>query len=314
MHIYSIFDDFGDVPVQILQSAGIEVEIHPLGMPRPNAERMKQILKDYDGVIVGTSQKITEDMFADIDSLRIIGTASVGTDHIQIPEVKSQLIRVINTPTANVQSVAEYTIGCALSCCKRLYEGNILYREGKDNKKISAKPEDLSGKILGVVGAGNISKKIMEYGMMLGMEVIFWTAHPENHSEINTLGIKNTSLEELVSISDVISVNLPNNDGTRNLINSNLITSMKSDAIFISISRIATLDYKALFYKAKNNRNFYVCLDVDIDPDICGLYADLPNILITPHIAGGTVNTRKRMFKEVSESIVDFVKKTEKET
>ena len=306
MKAYTIFDDFGQENVEILNDAGIEVTVHPQGIPRPDDEQMKAILEEYDCVIIGTSQKITKEMFESIDAPRIIATASVGLDHIAVPEEKSDLVTVINTPMANAQSVAEYTIGCALMSCKRLIEGNSLYAEGKNNKNLSRKPEDLSGKTIGVIGAGNISVRIIEYASFLGMEVLCWTKHPEKHAELIGKGVRFAELSELLSSSDVISVNLPNVPGTRNLISSEAVAMMKDEAIFISVSRLSTIDAGALFEKASMNSNFYVCLDLDIDQEVISKLPTLPNVMVTPHIAGGTVETRKRMFAELSHKLIEL--------
>lgn len=306
MRLYSIFDDFGEGPARILKEAGIDIMIHPFGVSRPDNAQMKDIFEEYDGVIIGTSQKMKEEMFENVVSPKIIATASVGLDHIQIPEDKREYITVINTPMANAQSVAEYTIGCALTCCKRLSEGAELYRNEKNNKCLFQKPEDLSGKKLGIVGAGNISKRIMDYGVMFGMDVVCWTAHPEMHTDVEDVGVKFVSIEDLLRLSDVISVNLPNNSGTRGIISASKVDLIKEDAIFISVSRKETIDVQALFEKAKNYAGFYVCLDLDVDSEIVQSIPKVQNVLVTPHIAGGTVNTRKRMFKEIAEKIAEL--------
>ena len=126
MDIYDIFDDFGDEPRRILMNAGVNVVIHPKGKRRPDSKEMIKILENFDGIIIGTSQKITEDMFENIVTPKIIATASVGIDHIKVPEEKCSLVTIINTPKANAKSVAEYTIGCALICYKRIFEGKQL--------------------------------------------------------------------------------------------------------------------------------------------------------------------------------------------
>lgn len=303
MRLYSIFDDFGEIPVQILKEAGIDITIHPFGVSRPDNAQMKEILEAYDGVIIGTSQKMGEEMFENVSSPKIIATASVGLDHIQIPEDKRGYITVVNTPKANAQSVAEYTIGCALTCCKRLSEGINLYRNGKNNKCLFQKPEDLCDKKLGVIGAGNISKRIIEYGSMLGMNVVCWTAHPELHEDVAEKGARFEDFDELLSSSDVISVNLPNNTGTRGIISESKVNMMKDDAIFISVSRKETVDIQALFKKSEEHLGFYVCLDIDVDQEIVRTIPQTSNVIVTPHIAGGTINTRKRMFREIAEKI-----------
>ena len=304
MKVYSIFDDYGEEPISKLQSAGIEITVHPLGVPRPDSVQMKEIFEQYDGVIIGTSQKMPEEMFENIDSHKIIATASVGLDHIKVPESKRHLITVLNTPKANAQSVAEYTVGCALACCKRLAEGAELYKAGKNNKALHQKPEDLYGKTLGVVGAGNISKRIMEYGNFLGMQVLCWTQHPEKHESLKAQGVEFVTLDELLKMADVISVNLPNCVGTRDLISEEKVQMLQNNVIFISVSRKDTVNYQALFRRAQENPGFYVCLDLDVTPEIAERIPDLPNVLVTPHIAGGTVATRKRMFLEVAEQLV----------
>ena len=303
MRIYSIFDDFGEIPAEILKKSGIDIVIHPIGVSRPDEVQMKALFEEYDGVIIGTSQKMGEQMFENISSPKIIATASVGLDHIQIPEDKKKYITVLNTPKANAQSVAEYTFGCALTCCKRLFEGTELYKNSKNNKCLFQKPDDLFGKKLGVIGAGNISKKIMDYGVALGMEVAYWTAHPESHKDVEDKGVKFEGIEQLLGSSNVISVNLPNNAETQRIISESRVDMMKNDAIFISVSRKETVDVQALFKKAKDHAGFFVCLDLDIDQEIVQIIPNTHNVIVTPHIAGGTINTRKRMFSELAEKI-----------
>lgn len=307
MKAYSIFDDFTEEATKILEESNVDITIHPLGVPRPDSEQMKRILETYDCVIIGTSQKITEDMFENIHEPRIIATASVGLDHICIPKDKRDMIQVINTPKANAKSVAEYTIGCALTCVKRIVEGDSLYRAGKNNKSLYKKPEDLNGKKLGVIGAGNISTEIMRYAGFFGMDIFCWTRNPERHQELANNGIKFLPLEELVGMSDVISFNLPNKPETYGMISRELIDKMKENCIFISVSRKETMDINALFDKAKASSAFYVCLDIDLTDEIVSSVPDKSNVIVTPHIAGGTVETRKRMFKELSEGIVELI-------
>lgn len=309
MKAYSIFDDFGRSPAEILTNANVELTIHPFGKNRPDDNEMKQILTIYDCVIIGTSQKINEHMFDDITSPKIIATASVGLDHIHVPDSKKHLIQIINTPEANAQSVAEYTIGCALRCCKRLTEGNDLYRMGKNNKCLSRKPEDLYERSIGIIGAGNVSVRIMEYADIFGMKIFCWTAHPKKHQDLKRLNVEFVELNELVQKSDVISVALPNKHETQGLISAELVNQMKESAIFISVSRLEIVDLDALLKKAISFSNFYVCLDIDVDESVVKKLPKIDNFMVTPHIAGGTVETRKRMFLQVAQQIADIAKK-----
>ena len=303
MKAYCIFDDFGIEASTLLINAGVDLTVHPMGKPRPNQEEMKLILEKYDCVIIGTSQKITNNMFENISTHRIIATASVGLDHISIPPEKKKYVEIIRTPKANAQSVAEYTIGCALLCSKRLVEGNNLYLDGKDNKALKKKPEDLFGKTLGVIGAGNVSACIMRYARFFGMNIMCWTPHPERHMELAEIGVIFEELNSVIKYADVLSINLPNVEETYNLISKERISLMKTDAIFISVSRKEVLNVEALINKACEYPNFYVCLDLDIEDSIIKYLPSQNNILVTPHIAGGTIETRKRMFVEIAQQI-----------
>lgn len=303
MRAYSIFDDFTTEAIKTLKDAGIELTVHPLGVPRPDHDQMKMILEQYDAVIIGTSQKITEDMFDNISEPRIIGTASVGLDHIKVPESKKNLCTILNTPNANTQSVAEYNVGAMLMTRKRLMEGNYLYSQGLDNKKLVRKPEDIYGTTIGFVGAGRISVETMKMLSIFGTKFLCYTLHPENHNNLAyEYNMKFVTLNELAQQSDIISINVPLSESTQNLISAEIISKMKENCIVVSVARDRVIDISALIEKATANQNFYVILDLDVIPDYIGKNNNR-NIVITPHIAGGTIETRKRMFNEIAQAI-----------
>ena len=309
MKVYSVFDDFTKEAAQILKNENIELDIHSKGLSRPDSIQLKSLLEDYDGLIIGTGQKMGPDCFKDINAHKIIATASVGTDHIQLPDNKKDLIKIMNTPKSNKESVAEYTIACALMCCKRIIEAASLYKTGKNNKSLFSKPVDLAGKTIGVVGAGPVSICIMQYAKCVGMNVLCWTKHPEKHVDLIQKNVEFCStLTDLAEKSDVISVNLPKLPETENIISADIISAMKENTVFISTSRLETVDLFTLIKRAKENRNFYICADLDIEKDIVMQLSDNPNIIITPHIAGGTVESRNRMFYECATNIITYAK------
>lgn len=303
MKAFCIFNDFPEDCISQLNTCGIELTKVQKGYSRPSDSEMKHIMEKYDVIIIGTSQKIYDWMWENIESPRLIGTASVGIDHISVPSDKKHLLRILNTPTANAQSVAEYTIGAMLLTRKRFAEGAKLYSEGKDNKNLVCKPEDIHEATIGIVGAGNISSKLMELLQPFGVNIICYTKNPQNHKELeDRYAVTFVDLASLSASSDIISVNVPYDASTENLINADLINRMKEDCTFISVSREQVTDNRSLLKKANLNPNFYVVLDLDVIPSYIK-DANGRNIIITPHIAGGTIETRKRMFKEVTERI-----------
>ena len=308
MRAYSIFDDFTSEAIKTLEDAGVELTVHPLGVPRPDHDQMKTILEQYDVVIIGTSQKITEDMFANVTGPRIIATASVGLDHIKTPDSKKALCTILNTPNANTQSVAEYNLGAMIAARKRFMEGDQLYSQGLDNKKLVRKPEDIHGATIGFVGAGRISGKTMELLYPFGVNMLCYSDDADMRQYLtDQFGVRFVSLSELAEKSDIISVNVPSTPETYHLISADVIAAMKTDCVFISIAREQVVDIPALIGKANTDQNFYAFLDLDVIPEYVGKN-NHRNVIITPHIAGGTIETRKRMFKEVAEGIVRTIR------
>ena len=303
MKAYSIFDDYPLEAIQILREAGIDVTLHASGIPRPNEFQMEEIMQIYDCIIIGTSQKISEKMFERINSERIIATASVGTDHIRVPEAKKQFVKIISTPGANSSSVAEYIIGAMLLSRKRFFEGTKLYSQGYDNRRLIKKPEDICGTVIGFVGAGRITTRVIELLQPFGVQILCYTKNPDHHKNLNEkYDLRFVSLREIANSSDIISVNVPETVDTRNLIDAEIIREMKRDCIFISVSRASVVDISSLAEKVKMCPNFYAVLDLDLNADYSKLTNER-NMIITPHIAGGTIESRKRMFIEIAKRI-----------
>ena len=306
MRAYSIFDDFPSEATHLLENAGIDVTVHPAGVPRPDSEQFVQLLDQYDCLIIGTSQKISENMFDNVVTPKLLATASSGTDHIHIPENKRDLITVVNAPNSNAISVAEYIFGAMFLSRKRYFEGNILYSQTKDNKKLIKKPEDVYGSTIGLVGAGRISTRVLQLLQPMGVKSLCHTKNPASHMDlVEKYSVEFVSLDELAHRSDIIAVNVPGNESTLNLINEDIIKRMKDTCVFISISRSNVVDVNALFRKANENENFYAVLDLDVVSEYAGM-CNGRNFIITPHIAGGTIEGRNRLFMEATENIVKY--------
>ncbi|MGN0180993.1 MAG: NAD(P)-dependent oxidoreductase [Candidatus Ornithomonoglobus sp.] len=304
MKAFSIFDDFPKSAVEILEKNNIEVTILPKGEERPSGNALKALLAEYDVIIISTAQKIPKEMLADITKPKIIATASIGTDHISVPEDKKELIRIVNAPKANRLSVAEHTFALILSLKKQLTEGRRTAAEGKSKKAMRGKPEDISGLTLGVIGAGGTAGAVLDMAKAFGMKRMSWTRNPENHKALADDGVEFTELDYLLENADVISVNLPMTDETKGLISAEKIALIKENAVFITVSRTEITDNAALIKRAAEQKSFCVGMDVDADK-IAGLWNDdMDNVIVTPHIAGGTVQSRLRLFNEVSNAIV----------
>lgn len=307
MKAYSIFDDFPQSSIEIIENAGIELTLLPKGEERPTGEALKHLLDSYDIIFISTAQKMPEEMFSNVTTPKIIGTASSGTDHIHVPADKKHLIKVANATHANRTTVTEHTFGLILTLRKLLIEGRNVAVEGKAKKVMSAKPVDLLGSTIGVVGAGGIASTLLGYAKVFGMKRLCWTLNPDKHQDLANDGVEFVDIDTLMKQSDIVSVNIPMSDATNNLINADRVAMLKDNAVFVTTSRTEICDNEALFAKSKSCPSFGLGMDVDA-ANVMGLWTlDQNNVIVTPHIGGGTVASRIRLFDECSENVVKCI-------
>ena len=142
---------------------------------------------------------------------------------------------------------------------------------------------------------------------VFGTKFLCYTLHPENHKNLaDKYNLKFVTSNELAQQSDIISINVPLSESTQNLISAEIISKMKENCVVVSVARDKVIDISALIEKATANQNFYAILDLDVIPDYIGKNNNR-NIVITPHIAGGTIETRKRMFNEIAQAISQHI-------
>lgn len=299
--------------VEILRKKNINVDVWS-GENSPTHDELKRLLQIYDILIIGVKEKITKDMVSDIRSPKIIGTLSIGLDHIAKECLQSDFIDVVNCPSANTTSVAEHIFALILDASKRIQEANELVIDGKGNKKfLSSEPNDITGKTIGLIGAGNISRKVVDIASVFKMPILCYTAHPDNHVDLTEKGVKFVGIDELLQNSDIVNVSVPLTEQTRNLISREKVSLLKENAVFINTSRTEVTDVGALVDFADKNPNSYLGLDIDI-----GEYSELlakrrNNVIVTPHIAGCTDEAIKRTFVECAENIVNALEKRKEE-
>lgn len=284
---YSIYRDFTKEACDIIKEAGIEVELSNSNK-RVNKEELIKLLKTYDILIIGIEEYMTLDMLEGITTNKIIATLSIGVDHIDKSFADSELITVVNAPTANVISVAEHIFGLILALKKRIVEANDLVINGKTRKNLTRRGKDISESILGLIGAGKISREVIKIAKTFNMRIYCNTLHPEQHQDLKESGIEFVELDTLLSNCDIITANLPLTDESNNLISKEKIRLMKKNATFINTSRAKIVDVEELIKYADENDTFNVGLDIDIEDYREILKIKRNNVIVTPHIAGVT--------------------------
>ncbi len=302
---YSVIDDLNIDAIKMLKENNISVVIRN-SEKTPNSNEVMSLLQKYDILIIGVQTKIKKEILKSITSPKIIATLSIGTDHIDEEVKKSKLITVLNINMANTISVAEHIFSLILSLNKRITEANNLVLEKKGHKKnIQVRAEDISGKKLGLIGAGNISKEVIKIAKVFHMQISCFTKNPTSHQDLINLGVSFVSLDEILKKSDIINVSIPLTEETRNLISKEKIKLIQSTATFINTSRVDIVDTKALIKKAEEHNTFYVGLDIDLEN-----YEELfskfrKNVIVTPHIAGVSKQAIERMDVELVSKIVE---------
>jgi len=230
---YSVISNLSQGAITILENNNIQLTINDSDHI-PNTEELINLLQEYDILIIGVKTIVTKDILEHISSPKIIATLSIGLDHIDKEVRESGLVHVINIKNANTISVAEHIFSLILGLNKRVYESNDLVLQQKGHKKnLHERPEDISNKKLGLIGAGNITKEVIKIAKVFNMQMFCYTRNPNNHKDLLEYGVVFKSLDEVLKESDIINVSIPLTEETKYLISKDKIELMKSTATFI---------------------------------------------------------------------------------
>lgn len=286
----------------------------------PGEETVIKAIADADALIV-RSTKVTAAIIEAGKQLKVIGRHGIGLDNIDLEAVNRCGVAVVNTPEANVMSVAEHVLATMLYLCKRIKEVDNALRVGEFDQpgslpglvtKLGYTTEELYGKTLGLVGFGKIARKTAELCVKgFNMKVYGYDAYlaPEM---IKQAGVEPCgSLEEVFAKSDFISVHVPLTPGTRNLIGKKQLDLMKPTAYFINPSRGGVVNEEDLYQALKNRSIAGAAVDVFAKepPAKDNPLFTLENIVVTPHIAAMTDGALVRMARDVSAGVMSVLRR-----
>jgi phosphoglycerate dehydrogenase-like enzyme len=304
-NIYVSLSDFSEEALNILNRVCSDITVRKAG-DRPTEDELCELVKKYDILIIGAKEKMTQRVHSNSQKLKILGTLSIGLDHIDNSFVEDSNIKIINCPNSNVVSVAEYTFALILALYKKLFKAHQSTISLVGRKGLEGLPFDLNGKVLGILGAGRIGTKVIQIAKAFDMKVLCYTSNPTKNIELLSLGVHFSDLKELFVKSDIISIHLPFTNETNKLISSELIAMMKKTAILINTARVNIVDNFSLSNALKNKDIFGAAIDLDVeDKKTIELFKDLSNIILTPHIAGITIDSILRMDIELANHIIN---------
>jgi len=281
-----------------------------------NPELFNQVdsLKDHmssaQALIVRNKTQVNKELITTGSQLKCIGRLGVGLDNIDLNACSERNISVFPATGANNISVAEYVIGTAMVLMRNAYLSSASTIHGDWNRTEHIGSE-INGKTLGIIGLGEIGQLVAEYACGLGMKVQAYDPYLKSEHPV-WQKIKPVDLSELSKTSNIISLHVPLVEATRNLINRDFLSMCKRGAIIINTSRGGILDEEALVHFLQLGHIGGAALDVfATEPLSCAegqKYSGLNNLILTPHIAGVTIESNYRVSKKIAELVADCLK------
>lgn len=280
----------------------VVAEIKKLGTVVYKPTDLPKELEDAEVLIVRSATKVTGELVGAAKRLRILARAGVGLDNIDVNACEINGIKVINTPGASTNAVAELTIGLIISTLRKVQKAHLQMKQKIWDKK-NLTGEEIDGKTLGIVGYGRIGALVAKKAHALGMKIL--AADPKPMQD----GIAEfVSAEQLFKAADVISLHAVLAPETRKMINKNSIAKMKKGVYLINIARGELIDEDAVYEACKNGKIAGVALDVYQQEPYNGKLLELDNVYFTPHLGASTREAQLRIGRELVEKLKEEVK------
>jgi D-3-phosphoglycerate dehydrogenase len=264
---------------------------------------MLKLIKDIDGIIIGIDE-LSAEIIEEANKLKVISKYGTGLDNIDINMATNKKIIVTSTPTANVDAVADLAFGLILSLARRIPEADKKTKSGKWGKIIG---KAVWEKTLGVIGLGKIGRQVVKRAKGFEMNILAFDT-VKDKKFVQKYGIKYVNLEKLLQKSDYVSIHIPLNNDTRNMISYKELEKMKKDAFLINTSRGGIVDEEDLYDALRNNKLRGAALDVyKNEPPRESPLKELDNVIMTPHIGAYTEEAIENMSIQAAQNVVDVL-------
>ncbi len=298
-----VSDQLSEVGVNIFQETpGIDVDVN-IGL---TPDELKAIIGQYDGLVIRSATKVTNEILEAADNLKVIGRAGIGLDNVDIPAASRRGIVVMNTPEGNTITTAEHAIAMIFALSRNIPQATASLKEGKWEKK-KLKGQELFNKTLGLVGVGHIGRIVANRAKGVKMKVIVYDPYIKPDA-VENLDLEPVSFDELLSRADYITVHTPKTDETTNLINKEVIKKMKKGAMVINCARGGIVNENDVCEALKSGHLGGAAFDVfSTEPPGQIELMGQPNFICTPHLGASTREAQDNVAQDVAEQIVDFL-------
>lgn len=303
-----VTDEVSEKALELMKSEGIEVDV----LLKKNEDELVTLAPNYDGFVIRSGVKITKKVLEAGASgkLKIIGRAGVGVDNVDKEVAKELGIVVENTPFGNTNAAAEQTLALMMLCARPTYLACKSMKEGKWDRK-SFEGTELKAKTLGLIGFGNVGKKVARVAQSLEMNVIVYDPFL-SEEKFRELKVKKTELEEIYTNSDYITVHVPLTEKTKDMINEEQFNKMKNGVRILNVARGGVINERALLNAIKLGKVAAAGLDVYTEePPLNKELIMHERVTCTPHLGASTIEAQENVGIEVAEQIVLALKKGE---
>jgi len=299
-----ICDQVNPILKEVLEKNGLKVTYEPEITPEQIAEK----IGNFEVVVVRSRTKMTRELIAKADKCKIIARVGIGLDNIDQEAAKEKNIRVINAVEGAITAVAELVIGLMISMAREIPRADREIRNGNWIKK-ELMGSELKGKYLGIVGLGNIGKRLGRLARALNMNFIGYDVVPIDDEFSKEVGLMKADLDTLLSSADYVSFHVPLLDSTRHMINAEKLKMMKNTARIINTSRGGVIDEDALYNSLKDGSLAGAALDVfEVEPATENKLITLPNFIATPHIGAQTKEAQLLAANIIAEKIIQILR------
>jgi D-3-phosphoglycerate dehydrogenase len=297
-----ISDELSPRAVDIFRERGIDVDMRT-GL-KPDA--LKAIIGDYDGLAIRSATKVTKEILEAAYALKVVGRAGIGVDNVDIPAATARGVVVMNTPFGNSITTAEHAIAMMFALARDIPQASASTHAGKWEKSRFMGVE-LTGKVLGVIGCGNIGSIVADRALGLKMKVVAYDPFltPERAT---ALGVEKAELNDLLARADFITLHTPLTDQTRGIIDARALARTKPGVRIINCARGGLIDEAALKDALESGHVAGAGLDVfAVEPARENPLFALDQVICTPHLGASTTEAQENVALQVAEQMADFL-------
>ena len=299
-----ICDQVNPILKEILEKNGLKVTYEP----EITTEQIAEKIGNFNVVVVRGRTKLVKELIEKADNCQIIARVGVGLDNIDEDAAKVKNIRVINAVEGAITALAELVVGLMLSMAREIPRADREIRNGNWIKK-EMMGSELKGKYLGIIGLGNIGKRLGRLARALNMNIIGYDIVPINEEFSKEVGLMKADLDTLLASSDYVSLHVPLLDSTKHMINAEKLRLMKKTAHIVNTSHGGVIDEEALYNALKDGNLESAALDVfEIEPATGNKLTNLPNFIATPHIGAQTKEAQSLAAIVIAEKIIQLLR------